>query len=188
MEQPGAVSEKSQSDGANDEEKPARARRQSASPRKAGEKSQRPFYPDEHPEIPTIRRASLKQTRIEVLTASDQDAEDEEVSPRRSRNESVSRPTRKNKQTEMLPFTGLEDDTARHEKVSKQRLRDTSLHPVTPRSARRVRRSISAPFWQRRKGWLLAGLLALLLLILIPFTVGILRNNAGQHSTQSVST
>src|SRR6185312_2780698 len=184
MEQPGAVSEKSQSDGANDEEKPARARRQSASPRKAGEKSQRPFYPDEHPEIPTIRRASLKQTRIEVLTASDQDAEDEEISPRRSRNESVSRPTRKNKQTEMLPFTGLEkkielnpeqrskrpthqkrsdmlpftgleDDTARHEKVSKQRLRDTSLHPATPRSARRVRRSISAPFWQRRKGWLL---------------------------------
>lgn len=211
------MSEKSQSDGANDEEKPARARRQSAGPRKAGEKSQRPFYPDEHPEIPTIRRASLKQTRIEVLTASDQDAEDEEISPRRSRNESVSRLTRKNKQTEMLPFTGLEkkielnpeqrskrpthqkrsdmlpftgleDDTARHEKVSKQRLRDTSLHPVTPRSARRVRRSISAPFWQRRKGWLLAGLLALLLLILIPFTVGILRNNAGQHSTQSVST
>lgn len=223
MEQSGAVSEKSQRDGAhNAEERPARTR-QSAVPRKAVEKSHKAFYPDEHPEIPTIRRASLKQTRIEVLTATEQDLEDEETNLHGSRNNLASQPVRKQKHTEMLPFTGLEkkidlnpqqrpkgqarpvtrqkrsemlpftgleDDTAHHERAdaAKQRLRNTSIHPVTLRSARRTRRSISAPFWQRRKSWLLLSLLALLLLILTPFTLGILRNNTNQRSSHSVAT
>jgi D-alanyl-D-alanine carboxypeptidase len=169
-----------------------------------------------------MRRASLKQTRIEVLTATDHDLEDEDTGLIRSSDISTL-PTQKQEQTEMLPFTGLEKrgelappgskeqtqptkrpkysamlpftglegNTAQHERVgtaNRQRLRNTSMHPVMPRSARRVRQSISAPFWRRRKSWLLIGLLALLLLVLTPITLGIMRNNSGQHNSRSVST
>lgn len=209
--------ESQQRDGERDKnQRPVRAR-QSAVPRKAVEKSHRAFYPDEHPEIPIMRRASLKNTRIEVLTAMDHDPEDEDTGLYRSSDISAL-PTQKQQHTEMLPFTGLEkrgdlapqnpkepaqparrqkstmlpftgleDDTAQRERASRQRLRNTSMHPV-PRSARRVRRSISAPFWRRRKSWVLIGLLVLLLLVLTPITLGIVRNNSGQHNSRSVST
>ena len=206
------------------EERPVRAR-QSAVRRKAVEKSHRAFYPDEHPEIPSIRRASLKHTRVEVLTAGEQELDDEEEALQSE--EGSSRSTRKQKRSEMLPFTGLEkrmdvasssshardqqsrtptrqrrsemlpftgleSDTARHERTSaasKQRSRDTSMHPaMSSRVARRVRRSISAPFWQRRKSWILIGLLALLLLALTPLVVGLFHNGAGQSGNHSTST
>ena len=163
-------------------------------------------------------RASLKQTRIEVLTAGDQDLDDDdEVTQPRGHYDIASRPTRKQKHTEMLPFTGLEkkiappaekqkeqpqtatrlkrtmlpftglendaSDTARHE-----RLRNTSMHPIAPGYARRVRQSISAPFWRRRKNWILIGLLALLLLVLTPFMAGIVQNITSQHNARPIST
>ncbi len=209
--------EKQPRDGTgDDEERPLRAR-QIGSPRKAAEQFQKAFYPDEHPEIPRIRRASLKQTRIEVLVASDPDQQDEETEqfksrralpshstrkqkrvemppftgleePTSQRNQSA-RPATRQKRAEMPPFTGLEEDTSYHERSSatRKRERDTSMHPVLPRNVRRVRQSLSAPFWQRRKTWLFAGLLILLSLILTPLITGLL-HNTGQQKNGPVST
>lgn len=206
-------------DGTSDEEeRPVRAR-QSAMPRKPGERARKAFYSDEHPEVPRIRRASLKQTRIEVLVANDRALEDVDANQDDHPDRVPSRLTRKQrraemppftgleehatsklqaprlasrqKRSEMLPFTGLEEDTGYHERTrssSKRDLRNTSMHPVSARAVRRVSRSISSPFWQRRKSWMLATLLALLLLALIPFTLGLLHNFSSQHDSHSVST
>jgi D-alanyl-D-alanine carboxypeptidase len=219
------VSEDSQQrDGENKKKgRPVRAR-QSAVPPTASERSHKVFYPDEHPEVPRILRASLKQTRIEVLNGADRDLDEDEVTQPRRNYDIASQPTRKQKHTEMLPFTGLEkkidldehdrrdstrmlrqkrtmlpftglendeSDTARHERVSaanKQRLRNTSMHPVAPGHARRVRRSISASFWRRRKSWILLGLLVLLLLVLTPIITGIVRNVTSQQGSYPIST
>lgn len=196
--------------------------RQNATPRKGAEKPSRPFYADEHPEIPRIRRASLKQARVDMLPTTDHGV-DNDSPPAQSRTNPNSRPltqkkrptmhpftglqneqereepeertvvypraAAKQRRAEMLPFTGLEkeyprvSDTEKHEKLvqsgkttRKNGAQTTGMHRLTTRSARRVQRTISAPFWQRRKGWLLIGLLALLLLVLTPFMVGIVHN------------
>lgn len=99
----------------------------------------------------------------------------------------------------MHPFTGLEKDrvstfdTSTQERFPKGAgATRKSAKQTTARSIRRMRRVISAPFWQRRKGWLLIGLLAILVLVLTPFIAGIARNLAGQqnhtnNSTSSIS-
>ncbi|HEY3992078.1 MAG TPA: D-alanyl-D-alanine carboxypeptidase family protein [Ktedonobacteraceae bacterium] len=216
--------ESQQRDGENDtQRRPVRAR-QSAVPRTAGERSYKAFYPDEHPEIPRIRRASLKQARAETLTATDQDLGDTEAGLRRSA-DIPSLPTKKQQHTEMLPFTGLEkkldprlqnrqnrprtetrdkstmlpftgleddmSDTARHERVGvadRQDFRNTSKRLAMPRSARRVRQSISTPFWRRRRNWILLALLAILLLVLTPIINGIVHNTTSPQSSRPSST
>lgn len=47
--------------------------RQSAAPQQPTEKSRKEFYADEHPEIPRVRRASLKQFKTDVSPVVDQE-------------------------------------------------------------------------------------------------------------------
>jgi D-alanyl-D-alanine carboxypeptidase len=79
-------------------------RRQSASPRKPPIKPYKAYYSDDHPEVPKIRRASLQQTRIEVLPQA------QEKLPEHGDTESHRWNTPRRKQAEMPPFTGLEEE------------------------------------------------------------------------------
>jgi D-alanyl-D-alanine carboxypeptidase len=81
-----------------------------AAARKAA--ANRGFHSDEHPEIPKIRRASLKSTRIEVLPASKHGLDDEQTGhrPSQSETEPQARLKAKAQRAEMHPFTGLEED------------------------------------------------------------------------------
>ncbi len=105
--------------------------RQSAIPNKLVAKQQKDFHTDEHPEVPKIRRASLKQIKVGILPIAD--GEGNETAPHarisgkmvnetrrpfsnptvESRSETgeiapYPRHARKNAQRTMLPLTGLE--------------------------------------------------------------------------------
>lgn len=111
--------------------------RQSAAPYKSVEKVHKEFYADEHPEIPRVRRASLKQFKVDMQSVSDPETEnaydDGDTVPhtRLLRRKASSPPltkqaannahendvtaprtriSRKKSQTTMLPLTGLESE------------------------------------------------------------------------------
>lgn len=168
-------------------------------PHEPAQESQEPFYADEHPEIPRIRRASLKQARTERNPSGEQDLDEDdpprgEVTPRQRQNS-------KRKYAEMPPFTGLEtyDESspvapAREEGARSKRSRGGAssrtrkTSPVTSGVPLQRIRHRRAPFWGRKRSWLFIGLLALLVLVLAPILVGIVRNVTTQRSTSSKST
>lgn len=78
-------------------EKPPVYPRRNAAGRRSGA-TPRTFHADEHPEVPRVRRASLKQTRAESKQPG---ARDQETRAR-------TRPAAGRRRSEMLPFTGLE--------------------------------------------------------------------------------
>lgn len=125
-------------DAGPEEDSSAIPPRQSAIPYKLFNKQYKSFYTDEHPEVPKIRRASLKQTKVGVLPMADPQAQpkghktvlhtpvSEKRSPkaRRPFNNPVEtniheqseiapypRQTRKKVQHTMPPLTGLESAT-----------------------------------------------------------------------------
>ena len=202
--------------------------RQNAARRRSATNPRRAFYADEHPEIPRVRRASLKQARVETYPESEHGL-DEEQAFDRSADETGPRPrlNTRRKRPEIPPFTGLEGDEENAPRAGETRVQPrlparrpraemlpftglepyreeeatgvarrkrgaareesrqtTGMHPVIPRPARRrVRRAShpSAPFWGRRKSWLLIGLLALIVLVLMPILVGIVHNLTGSQ-------
>lgn len=83
--------------------------RQSAMARKAAARPRKAFYADEHPEVPQVRRASLKQKRAEVLPTSEHGLEEDDSSTL-SAGETGPQPrlTSKHKRAAAPPFTGLE--------------------------------------------------------------------------------
>ncbi|HEX7733451.1 MAG TPA: D-alanyl-D-alanine carboxypeptidase family protein [Ktedonobacteraceae bacterium] len=141
-------------------------------------------------------RLTRKNRRAEMLPFTGLE-EDGNTTTRQSSRKLLFQPLTRQNRGEMPPFTGLEEDssdtadTAYLERINTQRgarQRDTSMHPVTPRRPRRPRKGSSTSFWQRRKNWILAGILLLLLLVLTPFALGIVHNATNQHTSQSVST
>jgi D-alanyl-D-alanine carboxypeptidase len=166
--------------------------------REPAQEPQEPFYADEHPEIPRIRRASLKQTRIERTPYRVPNLEEEpprgEMAPRERQNS-------RRKPAEMPPFTGLEtydeiapfppeqEEGARNKRSSGRAYpRTRKMSPVTSRPPLQHIRHRGAPFWGRKRSWLFIGLLALFVLVLAPILVGIVRNMTTQQSTSSKST
>ena len=95
------------------------------------------------------------------------------------------------RRSEMLPFTGMEpyreedaSGAARRKRGGEREEQRSGTRATTPRSAHRHGRRagyVGAPFWGRRKSWLLIGLLALLVLVLAPILVGILHNLTGSQ-------
>lgn len=83
--------------------------RRRAVPRKAVDKPYKAFHSDEHPEVPKIRRASLKQGRAEMHPANNYEQKDEDVSRTGRSGQTPSRPMRRQPRSEMHPFTGLEE-------------------------------------------------------------------------------
>lgn len=241
-------SDDEQQDGERAEEEnggnPPAYPRQNAAQRRAAAQSRRPFYADEHPEIPRIRRASLKQTRAEILPVSEHGLENDDLpdpqageTRMRPRTSSQRRPytppretaprlpaqrkrseippftglednysdeqpqqetgpqarlPQRHKHREMLPFTGLEPyrEEEKGRAPRKQNQRGMATRPVnakTPlRRPARVRHA-SAPFWKRRKTWLLLGLLALLVLVASPILTGIVHNVTSQQSNPATT-
>ncbi len=179
-----------------------------------------------------MRRASLKQARVETYPESEHGL-DEESTRNQAAGETGanSRLVSRRKQPEMRPFTGLEEDEERapgetgpQPRLAERRGRSemlpftglepyregdastatrrkrggtrqeqitgahAALHRPTRRRVRRVSHT-SVPFWGRRKNWLLIGLLALLVLVLMPILSGIVHNLTGsQQSTSNPST
>ncbi len=116
----------------NDEERPRRVRQRAVPPHADVEKAQRAFYPDEHPEVPRIRRASLKETRIEVLPASEQDLpENDTTHSRRIRPDISTRPTKKQRRPEIPPLTGLEKQADPPMQQNRPERKRTEMLPYT---------------------------------------------------------
>ncbi|HEY0753984.1 MAG TPA: serine hydrolase [Ktedonobacteraceae bacterium] len=213
-------------DQSDEIEKPVRARRK-AVPRKAVEKSHKAFYPDDQPQIPKVRRASLKQTQIEVLPMAERGLDDDNTRVSRNRDDLANRTTKKHKRAEIHPFTGLEERNNQASQQSSkgqasqpaQKEKRAEMHPFTGledhafdrqhkrTNARATQRpyksgnrlaahrkgnypsqSNYAFFWRRWKNWILIGSLALLLLALTPFALGIVHNLTGHNAKTSIST
>ena len=184
-----------------DAEEPTRAsrvrRRQSASSRKPPIKPYKAYYSDDHPEVPKIRRASLQQTRIEVLPQA------QEPLPEHGDTEPHRWNTSRRRQAEMHPFTGLERydeddlDTTKQERLSRQRPAATKAarssggrRPASAGSTRQHASNRSAthtPFLGRRQSWIMIGVLALIIIILAPIVSKIFGNSALTISQQQTS-
>lgn len=115
--------------------------------------------------------------------------EDDESLPQPGETGPQPRVPARRKRPEMPPFTGLEPyreeaGAGRRGQRTPREEQITGAHATLPRPARRrVRRAgyTSAPFWGRRKSWLLIGLLALLVLVLMPILASIVHNLAGSQ-------
>lgn len=119
--------------GEPDNPSPKRPRYSGVS-RKPGPKPREAFYADEHPEIPRIRRASLKQARVEKFPVSEHGLGDgNQVNSPSRETDSHSRLSSRRKRSRMLPISehDLADDNpispprreigSREEQTSKQR-------------------------------------------------------------------
>lgn len=96
--------------------------RRNAARRKAAAQERRPFYADEHPEIPRVRRASLKQDRTGMLPESEHGLDENEPSASRAsetrtrlrapaqRRRPYSPPKETAPRLPTPPFTGLEEE------------------------------------------------------------------------------
>ncbi|HEX4715284.1 MAG TPA: hypothetical protein VH164_10185, partial [Ktedonobacteraceae bacterium] len=170
--------------------------RQSAMARKAAARPRKAFYADEHPEVPQVRRASLKQRRAEVLPTSEHGLEEDDSSTLSAGETGPqARLTSNPKRREMLPFTGLESasNAVKREQhaARKTSSHTTGMHPIIVRPPRQRRNNRSRALAQmrriRRKTWLLIGLLALLVLVLTPILAGIVHNLTPQPNSTTAT-
>ena len=120
-------------------------------------------------------RLTSKQKRAKFPPFAGLDSQSDKTQPQ-------SPPTGKHKR-EMLPLTGFEswDDTAKHERLSQHRASRRKIPIRVPNTLSAAQKCLSSArkrmqlHRMRRKGWLLIGLVILLILVLVPLLTGILR-------------
>lgn len=122
----------------------------------SGAQAHRAFHADEHPEVPTVRRASLPQSKARSSPPG-QGKQD-------GAKQTGTRPAAR-RRPEMPPFTGLES-------YHKQ----DSAHPA-PGRTRQLRRSARLFWlWRNRRRQVISGLLLLCALLLAPLLIGVVHS------------